>query len=182
MPLRCLVHPQPGKGSLVQWSWTNNTVDIQSEERRPSGLFTRGTPEEKQPGRIIWECLHTFVRTVCAIPLSFSCCHSWSPFWGEPPRGARLGCRCAPPQPHRDLEEDTRLLLQWPHDGARAPGSRGIPPDRDGVGASLQLPVIPLMAFFGLIDIEGSLLPGQFPWRDNKRSFSSEQNFNGTFW
>lgn len=52
-----------------------------------------------------------------------------------------------------------------------------------GARASVQLAVISLMAFFGLIDIEGrSLLPGQFPWRDNKRSFSSERNFNGTFW
>lgn len=46
----------------------------------------------------------------------------------------------------------------------------------------MQLTVISLMAFFGLIDIEESLLPGQFPWRDNKRSFSSERNFNGTLW
>lgn len=60
------------KGSLVQWSQTNSTMDIQNEESRLSRHFMGDTPKWKQPERIIWEPLPIFVQIVWAIPLFFS--------------------------------------------------------------------------------------------------------------
>lgn len=111
------------KCSLVQWSQTNNTVDIQREERRLSGLFMRHS-KRKQAGRIIWEhCLDNLCHSplLQLLPLVLLAQSTRSPLWGEP----RLGSRSPPAQPHRDLDKDTWLLLQWPEDGARAPESRG---------------------------------------------------------
>lgn len=178
MPLRCIHGLEMQPGAMEP---DKQHCGHQSEERRLSGLSMRHS-KRKQAGGFIWEhCMDGLCHSplLWLLPLVLLAQSPRSPLWGshvwapgllQPSltgtliRTRTLGCSCSglrmEPEPRR----------------------AGDPTCQGGAGASMQLSLIPLMAFFGLIDIEGSLLPGQFPWRDNKRSFSSEQNFNGTFW